>query len=137
MSLRKPLTIVLLIDAVISIGFGVASWASPLSTYGTIVNLAGHDGQSLMLSGLSTISILYAVIGAVCLCAAFMPSPYNAALAAVMIARHAVIGLKGYQEVDRAWIIGNPWTDLWIHSLFVIAYAVFAVRTLSARPKPQ
>jgi hypothetical protein len=125
---------VLAIDAVLSLGFGFASFISPHSTYATIVDLRAVPDDSLVMSILGGHSVFYVVIGAVCLLAAFMPSPHDLRVAAVMMLQHAWIGLRGASHMNREWIVGDPWPDLIIHSLFVIAYSTGIVRQLR-RPR--
>jgi membrane associated rhomboid family serine protease len=122
--MARLLTIVLVVDAALSLGFGLVSYLSPESTYATIVDLSGVHEHSAMSSTLGSLSIFYVVIGALCGLAAFMPSPHDLRVAAVMILQHAWIGLKGLSDMDRPWIVGDPLPDLIIHSLFVIAYAI-------------
>jgi hypothetical protein len=59
-----------------------------------------------------------------------MPPPHNLRVALVMMAQHAWIGIRGISEMDREWIVGNPWPDIVIHSLFVTTYALGITRTL-------
>jgi hypothetical protein len=127
MQRSTPLAITFALDAASSLAFGVASWAFPFATYGTIVAIRGLPADAFPLSALASLSVLYAVVGAVCLCATVMPAPHPARLAVVMAARHAWAGLKGFSEVGRDWLVGNPWHDLIIHSVFVTAYCAFVV----------
>ncbi|MEM7132043.1 MAG: hypothetical protein AAF702_37385 [Chloroflexota bacterium] len=121
----KLLSVIFVIDATLSVGFGAASWMFPLSTYGTIVDLSQNaNPDSLIIAALSGQSVFYILIGLVCIFASQMPSPHSSRLALVMIARHTWVGLKGLSEVDREWIVGDPWVDIYIHILFVIAYMV-------------
>ena len=123
-------SVVLAIDAVLSLGFGLVSYLSPQSTYATIVDLRAVPDDSLVMSILGGLSVFYVVMGAVCLLAAFMPSPHDLGVAAVMMVQHVWIGLRGADQMNRAWIVGDPWPDLIIHALFVIAYSTGIVRTL-------
>lgn len=123
-------SVVLAIDAVLSLGFGFVSYISPHSTYATIVDLRAVPDDSLVMSILGGLSVFYVVIGAVCLLAAFMPSPHGLGVAAVMMVQHAWIGLRGAYHMNREWIVGDPWPDLVIHSLFVIAYSTGVLRKL-------
>ena len=127
-------SVVLAIDAVLSLGFGFVSYISPHSTYATIVDLRAVPEDSLVMSILGGLSVFYVVIGAVCLLAAVMPSPHGLGVAAVMMVQHAWIGLRGAYHMNREWIVGDPWPDLIIHSLFVIAYSTGVIRRLR-RPR--
>ena len=123
-SIVSFLSVVLMVDALLSIVFGLVSYLSPESTYATIVDLSELSEHSLMSAVLDSLSIFYVVVGAVCLLAAFMPHPYNVRVAVVMIAQHVWIGAKGLIELGRPWLVGNPWPDIIIHSLFVITYII-------------
>jgi hypothetical protein len=124
--MAKYLSIILAIDALLAIGFGLASYIAPESTYATIVDLRGVTEHSLTSSILGSLSVFYVVIGGVCLAAVFMPAPHDLRVAGVMFVQHAWIGLRGVHDMARPWIIGNPWPDIGIHSFFVIAYAIGA-----------
>jgi hypothetical protein len=128
-------SVVLTIDAVLSLGFGFVSYVSPHSTYATIVDLRAVPDDSLVMSILGSLSVFYVVIGAVCLLAAFTPSPHDVGVAVVMMGQHVWIGLRGADQMSRAWIVGDPWPDLIIHALFVIAYSTGVVRRLR-QPHP-
>ena len=111
------------IDALLSVGFGVASWLYPLSIYATIVDLADPGTSPVTMAALSGLSVFYVVTGLVCLYASFMPLRQALGLALVMLARHAWVGIQGYRNIGQEWIIGNPWPDILIHSAFVLAYS--------------
>jgi hypothetical protein len=83
-----------------------------------------------MSAMLGHLSIFYLVIGAACLLAAFMPRPHDVRMALVMVVQHAWIGLKGFGETGSEWVVGNPWPDIFIHSLFVLLYVVAIIRRL-------
>ena len=74
-SIVSFLSVVLMVDALLSIVFGLVSYLSPESTYATIVDLSELSEHSLMSAVLDSLSIFYVVVGAVCLLAAFMPHP--------------------------------------------------------------
>ena len=112
-------------DALLSIGFGAVSWLSPVSTYGTIVDLSDLGAASRVTwATLSGLSVFYVVMGLVCLCATLMPAPHSSRLAFVMLARHAWVGVQGYRDIGQEWIVGNPWPDIVIHAAFVLSYSV-------------
>lgn len=118
------LAVVLLVDALLSIGFGLVSYFLPASTYATIIDLSKVPEGSLMWAVLGNLSVFYVVIGAICLLAAFMQQPHDARVATVMVAQHLWIGARGFHDAGREWIVGNPWPDLIIHLLFVISYGI-------------
>jgi len=121
------------IDALLSVGFGVASWLYPHSTYATIVDLSDPGTSPVAMAALSGLSVFYVVIGLVCLCASLMPPQQTLGLAFVMLARHAWVGVQGYRDVGQEWIVGNPWPDIVIHAAFVLAYS-FLVFTAARGP---
>ena len=93
----------------------------PHSTFGTIV-LLEEAGPSLSLAILSSLSISYVLIGLICFIGARTPQPHNIWIAAVMIIRHGWTGIAGIQGAGSDWIIGNPWHDVIIHSIFIFFY---------------
>lgn len=126
--MSKWLSSLLVVDAVLALGFGLISGLWPRQTFGTIVQLQPVAAHESTVAALTSLSLHYFLIGLVCLTAVKTPPPYRHWLALVMLARHLVSGLKGYAEVGAAWQIGNPWPDLVIHSTFVVLYSVFVVR---------
>ena len=118
------LSVVLVFDALLSMGFGIASYFLPTSTYATIIDLSEMPEGSLMWAVLGSLSVFYVVIGAMCALAAFMRPPHDIRVAVVMIAQHVWIGARGLHDAQREWIVGNPWPDLIIHSLFVVTYGI-------------
>jgi hypothetical protein len=125
-ALGRPsvLSVVLAVDALLSIAFGMVSYFSQSSTYATIIDLGGMREDSLMSAVLGSLSVFYVVIGALCLCAAFMHPPHDVRVASVMIAQHVWIGARGLHDAGREWIVGNPWPDVIIHSVLVTVYCV-------------
>lgn len=118
------LSAVLALDGLLFLGFGLASWFAPLSTFGTIVDLSGAGDHSLILAILSSLSIFYILIGLVCFLAVFIVPPYKNRVAVLMAIGHICSGLKGYEEIGREWLVGNPWPDIVIHSVFVFTYII-------------
>lgn len=121
---RGVLSSLLIVDALLALGFGVSSWCCPLQTYGTIVQLAPTDSHLGTIAALTSLSMHYTLIGVTCLLAARMPAPYRRWLASVMLLRHLASGLKGYFEIGAPWQIGSPWPDLVIHVAFTLGYGV-------------
>lgn len=118
------MTTILAVDGLLAAGFGLVSYFSATSTYATIIDLSGMQEDSLMEAVLRSLSLFYVVIGALCLLAAFMQPPHNVRVAAVMVAMHVWVGVRGFHDAGREWIVGNPWPDLIIHSLFVVGYLI-------------
>lgn len=113
---------VLMVDGLLSIGFGTASWISPEKTFGTLVDLQGAGEGSLFFAMFSSLSIFYILTGLFCLSALFMQPRDTIKVALVMAFSHILIGLKGFNEVGEAWLIGNPWPDIVIHTVFLFGY---------------
>jgi hypothetical protein len=122
----KLLSGVLLIDGVISIGFGLASWFAPHATFGTIVAIKGAADDGLLMSALATLSLMYVLLGLVYLVSAALPIAHRIRFALVLALGHLAMELKDFSELERDWLIGNPWPDIVIHSAFVIAYLALA-----------
>ena len=115
----------LLIDFLITFGFGLAAWFSPKGTFGTIISIQPQS-ETLILSLLSSLSIFYILIGLVCLIGFKASFPINIWIGAVMILRHGWIGAMGILGLgnEKEWLIGNPVPDIIIHSIFVFAYII-------------
>lgn len=128
------LSAVFMIDGILRVGFGAASLVTPRSTFGTIVNLTDVKDGSLVLATLSSLSALYVLIGLVCVLAMFMSSPHKSRLAMLMAAFHGWGALKGYQTITQEWLVGSPWPDIVIHSVFVCAYALLVLSMWTQRP---
>lgn len=88
------LAVVLLVDALLSIGFGVVSYFLPTSTYATIIDLSKVPEGSLMWAVLGNLSVFYVVKGALCLLAAFMQQPHDQSVAG----SHNPFAIRDYQQ---------------------------------------
>ena len=129
------LSVVLAADALLFLGFGLASWFSPHATFGSIVDLGGARHDALLLAALSTLSIFYTLLGAVALIAVVTPVPSRFYFAVPMFIGHIWIGAKGVKEMGREGLIGNPWPDTAIHGTFVVLYSsLFLARCLRRTP---
>ncbi len=115
----------LLIDFMITFGFGLAAWFSPKGIFGTIISIPPQS-ETLILSLLSSLSIFYILIGLVCLIGFKASYPINIWIGVVMILRHGWIGVIGILGLgkEKEWLIGNPMPDIVIHSIFVFAYII-------------
>ena len=122
----KILSIVLLVDGMLSIGFGLASWFAPHATFGTIVSIKGAQDDGLLMSALGAISLMYVLLGLIYLVSAALPISHRIRFALVLALGHLAMELKGFSEIGRDWLIGNPWSDIVIHTAFVIAYLTLA-----------
>lgn len=122
----RLLSIVLLVDGVLSLGFGLASWFAPHATFGSIVALKGAQDDALLMSALGALSLMYVLLGFICLVSTALPIAHRIHFALVLALGHLATELKGFNEIGRDWLIGNPWPDIVIHSAFVIAYLALA-----------
>lgn len=120
-SLKYLLPIALFADFLISLGFGLVSWFLPLETFGTIVAIP-EANQDLVLAMFSSLSIFYVLIALVCLMGVKLGSPANIWIAAIMILRHGWIGIQGVLDINQEWLIGDPYPDIVIHTVFVMLY---------------
>jgi hypothetical protein len=121
MKLNKLLKIIFLIDAVITLGFGLFSWISPEATFATLIAIP-EPHESLILALLSSMSILYILLGLICLIGFSASFPVSLWIGILMVIRHAWIGSMKVMDIGKDWLIGNPYPDIMIHSFFVVAY---------------
>lgn len=117
------LKIILLIDAFITVVFGLYSWFSPINTFGTIISIPEVD-NSLVLAILSTLSTLYILIGLIAFIGARAKYPEILWIGAIMILRHLWLGIMKFQDIGKEWLIGDPYPDIIIHGLFVLFYGL-------------
>jgi hypothetical protein len=120
----RALAAVFLLDGLLALGFGLASLATPRGTFGTIIDLGSASDQSVIFAALASLSGFYVLIGLFSILVAFLPTPYQGRFVSPMIVSHVWAGVKGFDEIGRDWLVGNPWPDIIIHSAFVCAYAL-------------
>lgn len=130
---RTPLSIVLGLDALIAISFGVVSGFWPLATFGTIVRLQPPEQHPATIAALTTVSLFYVLMGLVCLATLALPMAERAWFVLVLGLRHLLSGGKGLMEAGADWQIGSPVPDLVIHTVFGVAYACVFVLLLRER----
>jgi hypothetical protein len=123
---------ILLIDAVITVGFGLYSWFDPINTFGTIISISDVE-NSPELAILSTVSILYVLIGLVAIIGAKAKYPTLQWIALLMILRHLWLGIMKFLDIGKEWLIGDPYPDIIIHSLFVLFYLLGIYLTIKYR----
>ena len=121
MAIEKLLRVVLALDALLAVGFGLFSWADPVGTYGTIVAL--DPDNAVAHSALRAMSVFYVVVGAASAVAATLPHAFARRLAVVFWLRHAWVGAQGFLDREAPWLVGDPWPDIVIHAAFVCVYA--------------
>jgi len=119
--MRNLLKIVLLLDALITIGFGVFSWLSPLDTFGTIIAIP-ETNNSLELAILSSMSVLYILLGLIALIGIRANYPTIIWIGLLMLLRHSWLGTMKVMDIGEEWLIGNPYPDIIIHSFFAAFY---------------
>ncbi|MBM4782135.1 MAG: hypothetical protein GQE15_31025 [Archangiaceae bacterium] len=119
---RTPLSIVLGLDALIAISFGVASGFWPLATFGTIVRLQPPEQHTATIAALTTVSLFYVLMGLVSLATLLLPRAAQPWFVLILCLRHLLSFVKGLMEAGAGWQIGSPVPDLVIHSVFGLAY---------------
>lgn len=119
------LSATLFIDFLITTGFGVFSWLSPESTYGTLISIGQLD-KELILSLLKSLSFFYVIMGLTCFVGFKSPYPYKVWISFVMIIRHGYLGIMGVLSLDvqKDWIIGSLTPDIVVHGIFVLLYSL-------------
>ena len=121
------------VDGILFAGFGLVSWIAPLETFGTIIDMSGIDDRSLTHAILASLSLFYAMIGFLCFVAASTTTPHKLLFAAVLAIGHIFVAIKGYNEIDQMWLIGDPWADIIIHSIFISVYICLIASSLIRR----
>ena len=123
MKSKSLLKITFLIDAIIAIGFGLYSWLFPQETFGTLFSIP-EAHESLFFAILSSMSILYVLLGLVCLIGYKADYPVSVWLGYLMIFRHGWMGVMKMLDIGKEWLIGDPYPDIIIHSIFVVIYVL-------------
>lgn len=123
MKLKNLLKIIFFIDALITIGFGLYSWIAPMDTFGTIISIPETD-NSLELAILSSTSILYVLLGLIALIGTKANYPTIIWIGLLMILRHSWLGTMKIIDIGKEWLIGNPYPDIIIHSIFTSFYVL-------------
>jgi hypothetical protein len=108
-----------IVDAIMAIGFGLYSWFSPYETFGTIISIPEMDSAAF-LAILSSISLFYILLGLTCLIGFKATFPISFWIGLLMICRHLLEGLMKISDIGKEWLIGNPYPDIIIHSIFAI-----------------
>lgn len=121
--MKRGLTVVFWIDAIGAVAFGIYSWICPLETFGTVLEIP-KEHVNEFLSVFSALSLFYILVGMVCIICARSIFQVHFWIGLVMLIRHLFEGLLKLKDIGEDWLIGNPYPDLVIHSLFVAAYAV-------------
>lgn len=129
---KNILKITLFVDFLITCGFGLISWLYPNETFGTIINIPENE-NAVFYALLANHSISYMLIGLVCLIGVKSNHPINSWIGMIMLFRHLVINILGIMNMDKEWIIGNPYHDIVIHTLFVVVYIIGII--ISIGPK--
>ncbi len=118
---KNILKITFIIDAIIAVGFGLYSWFYPHATFGTIISIP-ETHSSEFLAIFSSLSLFYILIGLTSLIGAKATFPTNIWIGLLMIARHVLEGVLKIMDIGKEWLIGNPYPDIIIHSVFTIVY---------------
>ncbi|HEY3402967.1 MAG TPA: hypothetical protein VGK59_06255 [Ohtaekwangia sp.] len=131
---KKLLQVVFSIDALIAIAFGLYSWLFPQDTFGTIITIPS-DSASIFEAIFAVLSAFYMLIGFVCVIGIMARFPENAWIGTLMIIRHLTEATLKIFDMEAEWAIGNPWPDIIIHTLFIVAYSWSVIWTYSNRSK--
>ena len=115
---KKLLKITFVADAIIAIGFGLYSLLFPHETYGTIISIP-ETGASAFLGILSSLSLFYVLIGLTCLIGLKSPFPIAIWIGLLMVVRHILEMILKIFDIGKEWVIGNPYPDIIIHSVFI------------------
>ena len=118
---KKLLKITFVADAIIAIGFGLYSLLFPHETYGTIISIP-ETGASAFLGILSSLSLFYVLIGLTCLIGLKSPFPIAIWIGLLMVVRHILEMILKIFDIGKEWVIGNPYPDIIIHSVFIFVY---------------
>ncbi|WP_343632786.1 hypothetical protein [Fluviicola sp.] len=121
--MKRGLTVVFWIDAIIAVAFGIYSWMCPLETFGTILEIPEEHANEF-LSLFAVLSLFYVLIGMVCIICARSNFQVHFWIGLVMLIRHLIEGLLKWKDIGEDWLTGNPYPDLVIHTLFTVAYAI-------------
>ncbi|MCU0428205.1 MAG: hypothetical protein MUF71_21540 [Candidatus Kapabacteria bacterium] len=119
----KILKITFIVDGIIATAFGVFSWLYPLKTFGSIIAIP-DEHSSIFLSILSSLSLFYLVIGITCLIGSKSQPSISFWIASLMLTRHFFEGAIKIADLGKTWLIGNPYQDIVIHSVFLLAYLI-------------
>lgn len=119
--IKNMLKLTFIFDAIIAVGFGLYSWFFPHETFGTIISIP-EVGSSAFLAILSSLSLFYILIGLTCLIGFKAKFPINIWIGLLMIVRHLLEGIMKIFDIGKEWLIGNPYPDIIIHSVFIFVY---------------
>ena len=119
--MRYLLKIIFLIDAILTVGFGVYSHLFPYETFGSIITI---PDEPVVLVILSSLSIFYVLTGLMCFIGSQSKRPINLWIAGLMVVRHAWLGIFKFMDIGSSWLVGSPYPDIIIHESFVFAYAL-------------
>ena len=121
--IRNMLGVTFIVDAIIAVGFGLYSWLFPQDTFGTIMSIP-KMGSSAFVAILASLSLFYIVIGLTCLIGSKAEFPTSIWIGLLMLFRHVLEGGMKILDLGKEWFIGNPYPDIIIHSVFVLAYSL-------------
>lgn len=119
--IKKFRPAVFIADGIMALGFGLYSWFCPLDTFGTILAIP-ETGAPVFMALLSSLSLFYVITGCTCMIGSRVLSPAGNWIAGLMLIRHTLEGSMKLLDIGKAWLIGNPYPDLIIHSVFILAY---------------
>ncbi len=128
----KLLRTVFLIDAIITVSFGLYSWLAPKATFGTIIAIP-ENNEPLTFAILSSLSIMYILVGLVSLIGFGSKPPTSLWIAGLLLLRHGWIGTLNILDIGKEWLIGNPYPDIVIHGMFAVCYITGIILILRSK----
>lgn len=125
---EKYIRTIIGVDGVIALLFGLVSLIFPREVFSSIVNITGANENSLIFSAFMSLSISYTFLGLICIYFAMYNKSKLIGFSALMAAYHAVSVFKNVSEINAEWLVGNPWSDIFIHFTFCILYTAFILK---------
>lgn len=132
--MKNLLKTTFLADTLIAIAFGMYSWLFPQQTFGTMLSIPKAE-SSAFLAILSNLSLFYILIGLISAIGFLATYPMNIRIGLVMTIRHLSEGLLKVFDIDEEWLIGNPYPDIVIHSVFILVY-ILGIRSVYRKRNP-
>lgn len=117
-----------------SLTFGLATYFYQFEIFSTTYDLqsmgVSGQGDTLIEAALLGISGYYMLVGAILIVVSNVQVSMARPLGIVVALHHAFMAINGALGTDRPWIVGNPWWDVVIHTLFVLAYMMALITSM-------
>jgi len=122
------------VDGVMSLTFGLATYIYQFEIFSTAYDLQSMGvsgrGDTLIEAALLGISGYYVLVGAILIIVSNVHTSIARPLGIVVALHHAFMAVNGALGADRPWLVGSPWWDVVIHTLFVLAYMTAIVTSM-------